>query len=62
MADKNGRKELHGNNAKIDPKKKVISQYSTNMAATIGKETEHNADLRDESLTYAKHFVEENKK
>lgn len=62
MNQKRDEKKLHGNKAKIDPDQHVESLYQSNMA-TLSSRKEKETPLReDENVSYAKGFVEENKK
>jgi hypothetical protein len=55
-------KLLHGNNARIHPRKHVESLYQTNLV-TYSEETEGETPVSsDENVAYAKKFVDENKK
>ena len=52
-------KQLHGNNARINPGKNVTSLYQENMAAVSPKKARF---VSDEAVTYVRRFSEENKK
>ncbi len=57
-------KILHGNQAKVDPKKKIESLYATN-SVTISKGTAKDGVtplVEDELVAMAKDFVDENHK
>lgn len=55
-------KALHGNNAKVDPQKKVVGRFVTNTV-TMSDRKDHETPIVDEDdVEYAKKFVEENKK
>jgi hypothetical protein len=56
------KKERHGNNAKIQQGKHVESLYQSNMAVTEGRIRPEDGAQRDEQVSYARKFVEENKK
>jgi hypothetical protein len=56
------KKERHGNNAKIQPDKHVENLYQSNMAVTEGRIRPEDLAQQDEQVSYARKFVEENKK
>jgi hypothetical protein len=56
------KKERHGNNAKIQPDKHVESLYQSNMAVQEGRIRPEDQAQQDEQVSYARKFVEENKK
>lgn len=55
-------KRLHGNNAKIDPKKKVESLYQSNMVILSDSKEGVTPVVDDDDVEYARRFAEENKK
>jgi hypothetical protein len=56
------KKERHGNNAKIQQGKHVESLYQSNMAVQEGRIRPEDQAQQDEQVSYARKFVEENKK
>jgi len=59
MAEK---KKLHGNQARVDPEKKIEGMYATN-AVTISNRKERETPLvDDENVSLARDFSMENKK
>lgn len=54
---------LHGNTAKIDPKKDITGLYTTNTV-TMKKESGRGNTpvIGDENASHARHFGEDNKK
>lgn len=63
MKDENPKgKALHGNSAKIAPKKHVSSLYQANRV-TISDHKDHETPMvDDDDVAYAKSFVDENHK
>jgi hypothetical protein len=55
-------KALHGNRAKIDPKKQIASLYEMNRVTMAEHKAHETPIVNDDNVEYAKHFVEENKK
>jgi hypothetical protein len=59
--DKN-EKKLHGNMARIDPKKHVDSRNITNMTLVDGRISPEQDVQLHEQIEYSRRFVDENKK
>lgn len=62
MPGKEKDKKLHGNHAKIEPKKHVESLYQSNMVTLSNRKQDETPLVNDDDVAYARRFVEENKK
>lgn len=62
VPDKEKPEKLHGNHARINPKKHVDGTFITNMAALSSAGYVQNEDEMEDAVEYAKTFVDENKK
>lgn len=60
MADKTPK--LHGNHAKIDPKKKITGDYITNAVTLFQKKEGETPVADDEAVDLAREFSQENQK
>ena len=61
MEDKNP-KILHGNRAKVDPKKHQESYFAGSMVIMQNTNDDKTESEREDSVKYSKNYVEENKK
>jgi hypothetical protein len=55
-------KILHGNRAKIDPKKQIESLYATNRVTLSDHKAHETPIVEDDDVEYSRRFVEENEK
>ena len=55
-------KELHGNNAKVAPNKKIEGAYVTNTVTMSNKKNCKTPIVQQSNVEYARKFAEENKK
>lgn len=60
MADK--RKEIHGNKAKVEPGGRIDPLFIANTVTMAGKKKHETPVVEDSNVSYARDFVNENKK
>jgi|GEM_PF-2830809 len=58
----NKEEKLHGNSAKVDPKKKITGAYITNRVTMSRRKEDETPLVEDDDVEYARQFSKENKK
>lgn len=57
-----GKKEIHGNNAKVDKNSKIEPAFIASTVTMSDKKKHETPLVEDSNVAYARKFIEENKK